>query len=444
MRPAARSNAALGRVARVLACAAGLGVAGAQAQSSTIDLPGFSAGASGADARLGAALGAGSQWQSSIDAYGQGSLSFGGGLRLGCSGVDFNGFLHSFDPAELLAEMRNSLLSGAQAAASNYLITLAYANPTIASVLDMMDKRYSARFSAFSQACNAQAARAEGENAGARAMANAGDECFDRQIDQGTAPTEAYRRCSILHTFDSLDIPATASTGDFLRRYTHVNVTREVQGLLALLPDERILGGKYQMRPPQATLASLAASVRDQTHAALNRIDAGTDPSSIASCSVDQALAPATTQLTEGCIPAGMLPLVTSAAFRSAHLLGPAARALFKDAVSSQMAVGAIYSDVLELFQQVARIDVRDGSNADAAYVNARRRQIQQAVAELLVQADTQVKAQAARAQLVRSQIAALEAVESSLDERARANRAQREAPQFSMRDLLHLFSGSN
>lgn len=129
---------------------------------------GYDAAATTGDARFGAQLGAGAQWQSQLtpaDAPGSPALAFGGGVRLGCAGVDLNGFLHSFDPAELLAEIRNSLLGGAQAAAANYLITLAYANPTISSVLDMMDKKYAARFAAFAQACDAQAARARGRSA---------------------------------------------------------------------------------------------------------------------------------------------------------------------------------------------------------------------------------------------------------------------------------------
>jgi hypothetical protein len=405
---------------------------------------GYGQNASGNDARFGALLGAGSQWESTLapGSKGSGNFSFGGGARLGCSGIDFNGFLHAFDPAELLAEMRNTLLTGAQAAASNYLITLAYANPTIASALDMLDKKYSARFSAFAQGCDAQAARARGQEAGARAMASAGDQCFDREIAQGTAPTEAYRRCSILHAFDSLDLPAAASTADFLRKYTSINVTREMEGLLALLPDERISGGSYQMRPAQMTVASMSTRLRDQARAALDRIDAGSDPASIAPCTADRVLA--ASPPSDGCLPAAALPLVTSSAFRSARLLGDASRTLFKDALSSQIAIGAMYSNLLELFQQVARIDVPDSAGADAAHAGARRHQLQESIAELLTEADTQVKAQAAKAQLARSQIAALEQVESELDAQGRVASAKGELPQFGVRDLLHAFSGTN
>jgi hypothetical protein len=435
-----QASRALPRLASLVIGAATLALQPGPAAADTA-LAGYDASASGTDIRFGAALGAGSQWQSSITPPGAGSgnFSFGGGLRLGCSGVDFNGFLRAFDPAEILGEIRNSLLTGAQAAASNYLITLAYANPTISSVLDMMDKKYSARFSAFAQACDAQGARARGEEAGARAMASAGDQCFDQETARGTAPTEAYRRCSIQHSFDSLDIPAVASTVDFLRKYTNINVTREIEGLLALLPDERIAGGRYQMHPAQMTVASMAARLRDQTRSALDRIDSGTDPASIAPCTADRILAPASAP--DGCLPSGALALVASSAFRSARLLGDPARTLFKDAFSSQLAIGAMYSQLLELFQQVARLDVRDGTVADAAHAGARRRQLQDAIAELLMEADTQVKVQAARGQLVRSQIAALEQVETTLNAQHRITAAEPERPQFGMRDLLRMFS---
>lgn len=404
----------------------------------------YSAGISSSDARFGSQLGAGSQWESQLGSTGRanGTLGFGGGVRLGCSGVDFNGFLHAFDPAELLAEIRNSLLSGAQAAASNYLIMLAYADPTVSSVLDMMDKKYAARFSAFSQACDAQSARARGQDRGARAMAEAGDECFDRELARGTAPTEAYRRCSIAHSFDALDIPAAASTADFLRRYTHVNVTRDIEALLSLLPDERIQDGVYQMQPAPLTVAGMAERLRSQARLALDRMDTGADPATIPNCTADDISG--TSIPAAGCLPASASALVTSRAFQSARLLGSASRTLFKDALSSQIAIGSMYANLLELFQQTAKIDVRSGSGADAEHALARRRQMRESIGELLLEADAQVKAQAAKMQLVHMQMLALEQVESEQAEQARRNRESTRMPQFGMRDLLQFLAGQN
>ena len=410
--------------------------------ASAADLLGYSDEATAADARFGSSIGAGSQWQSGL---GPGSssaiVSFGGGVRLGCSGVDFDGFLRSFDPSELLNEMRTSLLTGAQAAVSNYLLTMAYANPTIASVLDMMDKRFSARFAAFAQGCNAQEARARGEDAGARAMADAGDQCFGQEIARGTAPTEAYRRCSVLRDFESLDIPAAASTSDFLRRYTTINVTKELEALLALLPDDRVVSGSYQMRPPQATLATMSDRLRARARAALDQVDAGGEAGNIPSCGPEAMLGDAVEG--QACLPATAKALVTSGAFQGARLLAPTSRALFKDALSLQIAVSAMYSCVLDLFQQVSRIDVRGDANADAGYTRKRRRRLREAVADLLQEAETQLRAQETRAVIVRSQMLALEHVESRLESRSRAADSAAQYPQFGVRDLLRLFRDS-
>jgi hypothetical protein len=427
------------KIALALALALALAGALAPRPARASELPGYGDDASIGDTRFGARIGAGSGWEPKLAPAPGAALSFGGGRRLGCAGVDFNGFLRSFDPAELLAEMRDSLLHGAQAAAGNYLLTLAYASPTISSVLDMMDKKYSARYSAFALGCNAQHTGVGAGQADARRMAEAADQCFDQEAQRGTAPTEAYRRCSILRSYDALDLPATASTADFLRKYTHVNVTRDVEALLALLPDERIDQGNYQIRPASMTFASMSERLRGQARAALDRVDAGADPASIPACSPDSLLGTAASG--DACLPPDAAGLVTSRAFRGARLLGTAARTLFKDALSTQIAGAAMYSNVLELFQQVGRVDVRDGAGADAAHASARRRQLRAAVADLLVEAETQVKAQAARQQLVQSQMLALEQVESDLRARSKAAQAESQAPEFGMRDLLRLFA---
>ncbi len=436
------ASAAYGRVALCAFVCAMTSLA--RAANPVAGYPGYSQGSSSTDARFGAQLGAGSQWESDLAQPGGGApiVSFGGNARLGCSGVDFNGFLQSFNPHEILTEIRNSMLAGAQAAASNYLITLAYANPTISSVLDMMDKKYSARFSAFAQACDSQAARSRGQDAGARAMAAAGDQCFDREVGRGTAPTEAYRRCSILHSFESLDLPATASNADFLRKYTRVNVTREMEALLALLPDERVDHGTYQMRPALITLTSMTGRLRSLSRTALDRIDAGAEPASIAVCSGQEMLSAPGSR--DACLPSGAATLLASNVFRSSQLLGPASRTLFKDALSTQIAITSMYTKLLDLFQQAARIDVRPGSGADAAHAGARRHQLQEAISQLLAEADIQVKAQAAKAQLLRSQILALEQVEAALNARSSGLQGEARQPQFGMRDLLGFFTDRN
>ncbi len=391
------------------------------------------------DSRLGAILGTGAEPAYTPPASTSAGVSFGGAVQLGCSGIDFNGFLQTFAPTELLTELRQMLLSGAQAAAANYLITLSYASPTIASVLDMLDKKYAARFFAFTQACNAQADRARGESLGARTMAEAGNECYGQQIASGASPTVAYRICSVRHLFGNLNLAATASTAEFLRRYTTWNPTPDGDALLALLPDGRIANGAFQTRAPRLTVASMADRYRTLSHAALDRIDSGTAPSQIRACDSNALLA--ATSDPAGCLPADAFPTVSSGAFQSVRLLDPAARALYKDALASQISVSALYSRLLDLYERTDRIDVKPGVAADASEIRARQTRLHAAIGNLIDEANVLTKAQEARARLARARIDALDAVRAQTATRADALGNVRSGPQFGMRDLLQLFA---
>ena len=391
------------------------------------------------DSRLGAILGTGAEPAYTPPATVSAGVSFGGAAQLGCSGVDFNGFLQTFAPTELLTELRQMLLSGAQAAAANYLITLSYASPTIASVLDMLDKKYAARFFAFTQACNAQADRARGENIGATTMAEAGNECYGQQIASGASPTVAYRICSVQHLFANLNLAATASTAEFLRRYTTWNPTPDGDALLALLPDGRIANGAFQIRSPRLTVASMADRYRTLSRAALERIDSGTDPSQIPSCDSNALLA--TTADPAGCLPADAFPTVSSGAFQSVRLLDPAARALYKDALASQIAVSAMYSRLLDLYEQTDRIEAKPGIDADASEIRARQTRLHAEIGNLIDEANVLTKAQEARAGLARARIDALDALRTQTAARADALGNVRSGPQFGMRDLMQLFA---
>jgi hypothetical protein len=320
--------------------------------------------------------------------------------------------LQTVKPTELIQEIRNTVLSGAQAAVSSYLLTLAYANPTIASVLDMADKRFSARFGAFAQACNAQAARAQGEAIGAKVMADASDQCFGQAVAKGDSPTQAYRRCSILKTFDNLDIPAAVSTADFLRRYSGVSVTPQLQALLGLLPDQRIAQGQFQTKAPESTVDSMTGRLRNHVRAALDQLDGGN--ASLPSC--PPAVLSGSSTLTSGCLPDSARTLVSSPAFQSARLLSPPARRLFKDALASQVALSSMYGYLIDLYQQISSVsDTRD-ANADAEHAERRRLQLQQAVTELVRDADLQRRVQESRTAVLRSQMLALEQVDRRLN----------------------------
>ncbi len=391
------------------------------------------------DSRLGAILGTGAEPAYTPPASVSAGVSFGGAAQLGCSGIDFNSFLQTFAPTELLTELRQMLLSGAQAAVANYLITLSYASPTIASVLDMLDKKYAARFFAFTQACNAQADRARGESLGATTMAEAGNECYGQQIASGSSPTLAYRICSVQHQFATLNLAATASTAEFLRRYTTWNPTPDGDALLALLPDGRIANGAFQIRSPRLTVASMANRYRTLSRAALDRIDSGTDPSQIPACDSNALLA--TTPDPAGCLPTDAFQTVSSGAFQSVRLLDPAARALYKDALASQLSVSAMYSRLLDLYERTDRIDAKPGIAADAAEIRARQTRLHAAIGNLIDEANVLTKVEEARAGLARTRIDALDAVQAQAAARADALGNSRSGPQFGMRDLLNLFA---
>jgi len=400
----------------------------------------FGAGTDSSDARFGAQVGAATSWQPSYVPLGTAGVTatFGGGNALTCGHVDFRGFLAQFHAGELVHDMRDVVIHGAQQAAFDYLIALAYSTPTVASVLDMMDKRLADRFHAFAQACNAQMARRAGEEAGARRLDDAADQCFAQQVAGGASPTDAYRACSIEHAFGGLDIPALAGTLDYLRHYTNLDVTREIEALLRLLPDEKIEGGALQMRPPQSSVASMVEGLRQRTRAALDLIEAGSDPTGIARCAADDLLGP------EGavapCLPASASALVASPAFRGARLLNAPSRELYKDALSSQIATVAAYSNILELQQQIARLDVRGGSAAAAGEALARRARLQEQADRLLGQADLQVRIEDAKLRVARTQLLALERAESRLE--AAAARLATETPSAvtGVGDLLRLF----
>lgn len=422
---------------RCLLCCVAWAVCSGQA----VALSPYDSGTTLSEARLGASLGAGSQWQSGLPNQNSTPTvaTFRGSAQIGCTGVDFNGFLQTFSPSELITEMRNVVLGGAQSAVSNYLLMLSYANPSVASVLDMADKRYSARYNAFSQACQAQQARAQGQNHGNKAMAEASDECFAQAIDEGMSPTEAYRNCSVTHRFGSMPLPAAASTIDFLKRYSSINVTGQLELLLGLLPDQRIEQGTYQMRPPIQTLATLSARIQQQTQRALDQIDAGQKPASVPDCT--SAMLSAPSNQPGGCLPLNARSLVTSPAFAASRQLTPAARAVFKDALASQVAVSSLYSSILDLYEQISRIDSNTDAAADAAHTVGRRQQLQHDVSQLAQQADLQVKAQEARASVVRSQLQALEELGQNLERKQINNPNRDSSPGFT--SMLRLFSSA-
>jgi hypothetical protein len=361
---------------------------------------------------------------------------FVGTTEQSCAALDLDTFLRQFNPRELLIELRQSLLSGAQSEISNYLLALAYSAPTLASVLDMTDRQLHARFSAFSRTCSNQQSRAVGFQESESRLARAANQCYSRETSHGTSPTDAYRWCSFFRASDGLPLPAALTTIEFLRQHSDLAITPRIQSLLALLPDERISAGNYQVRPPKLSLGTLANAMQIRSRLALDQVIEGAPLGNISECTPDSILSPTGS----ACLPRSGFEIVNSPAFRGARLLASPALSLFKDALSSQMAVTAVYSDLLELAQRFAEMNLRSDSDASATEVLSRQRVLQAQVARLLGQADLRFKVQQSKLQVARTQLLALERSRMDLQARTDALREVTNSPTFSMMSLLRLF----
>lgn len=367
-------------------------------------------------------------------------MEFGGTSDHSCATLDLDTFLRQFDPRELLAELRQSLLSGAQAEISNYLIALAYSAPTLASVLDMTDRQLHARFTAFAQTCANQQSRAVGLQEPERRLAQASDQCYARETSRGTAPTDAYRLCTLARSFDALALPATLTTLEFLRQHTTLSITPQIQALLAMLPDERIFGGNYQVHPPGITLVALSDALRARSRSALDQAVSGVPLTNIDECAADSILSPNG----PACLPPFAFGFLNSPAFRGARMLSSASLSMFKDALAGQIAMTAIYSDLLDLGQQIATMNLRVGSDASASEILSRQRALKDHVARLLDEAELRFKLEQSKIQLARTQLLALERSSADLQMRADALQAQDKQPTLSVTALLQWFRDLN
>jgi hypothetical protein len=361
---------------------------------------------------------------------------FNGRPALSCINFDLNTFLRHFDPHEMLSELRQSLLSGAQSAISNYLIALAYSAPTLASVLDMSDRQLGARFTSFAQTCSTQQVRAIQRIGTSHRLAQASDQCFAREMASGTAPTEAYRLCAVTTNFDRHDLPAGLSTIDFLRKHTDLEMTPRTEFLLGLLPDQRIKNGHFEIRAPLISLPLVSDALQSRSRLALDQLLDGAAPTDLSECPLD----PTAADSTLACLPSAASALVSSPAFRGARLLGAAARSIFKEALSRQIAVVAVHSDLLNLTQQIAKMGLRSDSDADADEMQTRQSALDDQLAHLLSQARLQVELQEIKSQIARTQMLALQRAQDETRIAADALRAEESTSEFGERLLLRLF----
>jgi hypothetical protein len=393
------------------------------------------------DTRFASQIGSLATPSSSLDLAARSHLpvEFRGTNTQSCASVDFNTFLHRFDPNELLAELRQSLLSGAQSAVSNFLVMLAYSAPTLTSVLDMSDRQLGARFNAFAQTCASQQLRAAGPRDALRRLADAGEQCFAQEVARGTPPTGAFRRCSVFGSFEALTLPASLSTLDFVRRHSDLAISPRIELLFGLLPDERIVGGNYQVRPPKASLHALSDSVRIRSRLALDQLLDGSHVA-VAECASDSIAD--TTGL--ACLPHTALGLVDSPSFRAARFLGPVARSMFKDALSGQIAVTALYADLLDLSQRIKHMNLRSDSGASADEMSSRRNTLRSEVKRLLEEADVLVALEEMKLRSTRTQMLAVERVQRDFQSESEAmvNHGEKTSP--ALLPLLRIFQDRN
>ncbi len=378
-------------------------------------VPLYSDLASSDELRFGGTIGSGRQWAPHTP-QASASVGFGGRTALTCSGLDYSGFVRSFDASAFLNDMKNQLLGGAQAAVATYLITLAYSNPTFASVMDLMNQSYHEKFSMFQTQCDAQEARRRGMEAGARRMAEAQNQCYEREVNNGSSPSDAYQTCANEATLGPIAaaLPAGKSMIDFLKQYTNMNVTTEVEKLLGLLPDERVSASGHEVRPPLISLYQFERNIESRSANALNLILVDRAPVSIPDCAPnDYFSAPGSPN--DACLPPTVVNVVQSPAFLAARQLSPEARKLYVDALSGQISIAAIEGSILDVMSQIRKMDVKPGAGAQGQEVQERKRALEEQVGLLQREVAALRDLQAAKADLVRTQLLAMDAVNQHL-----------------------------
>lgn len=388
--------------------------------------PLYAIDATGTEVRFGGTVGSGANWVPQTPQTVPG-VGFSGRVALTCSGLDYGGFLKGYKASDFINEIKNQFIGGAQAMLMTYLITTAYSNPTLASVIDMMNQGYSAKFNLFQSACNAQEAKQRGLELGARRIAESQHQCYEDQVKGGASPTQAYQTCANEATFGPIAaaLPAGKSTFDFLTNYTNMKLTKDVETLLGLLPDERVTNNGYEMRPPRITMHDLNQNIENRTGNAIDRVLNGVSAASIADCTPDDYFT-APSSPADACLPPTVADIVQSPAFLAARQLSPEGRRLYRDAMSSQLSIAAIRAAILDLISQVKQMDVKDGAGARANEVTSRKKTLEEQIMLLQREADALQNFQQAKANAIRTQILAMDMVNQSISRAEQARRPRR------------------
>ncbi|MDD5278639.1 MULTISPECIES: hypothetical protein [Acidithiobacillus] len=382
--------------------------------------------------QFGAAIGSGSLYSPNSSATA--NIGFNGSLGVSCSGINPEAFIQSINPTAIINKFKNTLIGGTQAALENYLLATAYSNPTLASVMNMENKTLNLNFSQFASQCSMQQAKAMGANMGARKMAQAHNECFEQQIASGVGASQAYTNCvnssSALSSIVSNKLPESFGNIGFLKNYTNMNVTTRIESLMGLLQDTKVGdnsagSASLVVKPPETTVYDMNANMQTHVAYALNEILGGTPASQIPDCTSSALNKPAAADSGTGaCLPSQARNIVGSSGFSAAEELPPQAQSLYVSALSGQIAITDIRSQIIKLYQDVEKTSLKIASSSSSTSSTAsatttdllnKKKSLMKQISMLQNQVNAMQNYENSKARIAQSEVAAVQLNESQL-----------------------------
>lgn len=398
--------------------------------------------ATGTDsARFGALVGAMTGFRPSFAAPSVVSSSWGGAPMQSCSGVDFDTFVNTVKPQEVLNHLQSTYQAGPQSAVANYMLTLNTSNPTLAATLDMVDRMFTQRYSGFAQMCQAQESSKVSGDPHMRRLSEATDQCFAARVGKGSSPSEALRECRSAGVMAGEAIPGRYDLKGFLAAFTNVKVEGEVENLIGLLSDEQITAQGVQARAPERSITQVKGFVEDYSRNAINKILDGTNPNDIDSCAgLHYSRAPVGP--TDACIPTSAASLVRGQAFLAARSLSAAEQDMYASALSEQMSAVAVQSAVIALRQTLLNMAPKAGASVPAGEIIARRARILAEVTRVEGDAAQLARIADQRAQIARSQLLAMQRAADQIAARREAAEQLLPVPKSNTLSGLRSFLG--
>jgi hypothetical protein len=333
---------------------------------------------------------------------------WGGGVKIGCGGIDFKSFTDSFKPQALIRMIADNYITGFQKAAVDYLVGLNTANPQLAASINIQDKAMDARYKSFGALCRAVEAKRNSADEVERRAAEAKSECFFVQIQGGAVPEDALRLCDNPRSYGGLGIPSEKVNIRFLTDHTHMPMSGDITNLLTLLPDKKMTSSGVQINPPIKSITQVNSKIETMVKDALDAVMAGARAVDIAECTSPQMIADMPAP--NGCVPPQALGLVRSDAFLAARALPPAQQSMYTSALAEQIAAMTTRSFVQDLSQA---IDTMGAKDVDAAAATQRQTQLRGDVQRLADDANKLSKISEERANIARINLLAVRQAEA-------------------------------